>query len=132
MDKNAAFPCDKDFKYSFFSGTGKGGQHRNRHQNCVRAIHVPTGITETCQSHRERHRNIGEARTALILRLRNENEARERNRRNEKAKSQTGRGESGDKIKTYVFKHDLCRNHVTGKSATTTQILNGELWRLWN
>jgi len=35
---------DSDFKFEAFSGTGKGGQHRNRHQVCIRCVHVPTGI----------------------------------------------------------------------------------------
>lgn len=123
---------EKEIQYSFFSGTGSGGQHRNKHQNCVRATHVPTGITQTCQSYRERERNYREARATLLQRLRNAYESSEHYRRNEEAKSQTGSGESGDKIKTYIFKHDICKHHRTGKSATTSQILNGELWRLWN
>jgi len=35
---------DSDFKFESFGGTGKGGQHRNRHHVCIRCIHVPTGI----------------------------------------------------------------------------------------
>jgi protein subunit release factor A len=38
---------DDDFEYRLFSGTGKGGQHRNRHQNSVVMTHIPSGIKQT-------------------------------------------------------------------------------------
>ena len=37
----------KDFNVTYYSGTGAGGQHRNKHQNCVRLKHIETGITTT-------------------------------------------------------------------------------------
>lgn len=51
----------KDFKIEWFSGTGAGGQHRNKTQNCCRITHIETGLTETGQNHRERSRNRKEA-----------------------------------------------------------------------
>ncbi len=51
----------KDFIIKFFSGTGAGGQHRNKHQNCVRMIHKLSGVTATGQSNRSRSANIKEA-----------------------------------------------------------------------
>jgi len=51
----------KDFKIQWFSGTGAGGQHRNKHQNCVRITHVESGITATGQNYRERQRNFDDA-----------------------------------------------------------------------
>ena len=37
----------KHFEITFFSGKGAGGQHRNKHQNCVRIHHVESGVTVT-------------------------------------------------------------------------------------
>ena len=34
---------EDQFRFEWFSGTGKGGQHRNKHQNCCRCIHVANG-----------------------------------------------------------------------------------------
>lgn len=47
----------KDFKLDWFSGTGAGGQHRNKHKNCVRITHIPTGLTTQCQEFKERPQN---------------------------------------------------------------------------
>ena len=35
----------KDFKLEWYSGSGAGGQHRNKHQNCCRITHLESGIT---------------------------------------------------------------------------------------
>lgn len=44
----------KDFKLEWFSGSGAGGQHRNKHQNCCRITHIETGLT--CQGTESRSR----------------------------------------------------------------------------
>ena len=51
----------KDFDIQFFSGTGAGGQHRNKHQNCVRLHHRDSGVTVTGQSNKSRIANQKEA-----------------------------------------------------------------------
>ena len=56
----------KDLKIDYFSGTGAGGQHRNKHQNCVRLRHSVSGAIVTGQSHRERRSNIKEALNNLV------------------------------------------------------------------
>ena len=35
----------KDIVITYFSGHGAGGQHRNRHKNCVRINHPESGVT---------------------------------------------------------------------------------------
>jgi len=47
----------EDLKIDWFSGTGAGGQHRNKHQNCCRMTHIPTGIMVTAQEERSRDQN---------------------------------------------------------------------------
>lgn len=48
---------DDQFRFEWYSGTGKGGQHRNKHQNCCRCIHEPTGITANGTESRSREDN---------------------------------------------------------------------------
>jgi peptide chain release factor 1 len=51
----------KDFEITYFSGTGKGGQHRNKHQNCVRIKHLATGLIGIGQVERSLEQNKKQA-----------------------------------------------------------------------
>ena len=51
----------KDFIVEQFSGSGAGGQHRNRHPNCIRIKHPESGVSVQCTRHRSLHRNKREA-----------------------------------------------------------------------
>lgn len=59
----------KDFKLEWFSGTGAGGQHRNKHQNCCRIIHIESGLKAQGTESRERVANQKNAfnRLAALL-----------------------------------------------------------------
>ena len=50
----------KNFIVTFFSGKGAGGQHRNKHKNCVRISHPGSGVTGigTEQKSRTQNRKI--------------------------------------------------------------------------
>ncbi len=62
MDRELLFSVtEKDLEIKYFSGTGGGGQHRNKHQNCVRLHHPDSGARTTGQSHKERKANREEA-----------------------------------------------------------------------
>ena len=61
MSKTKFSVTKKDFEITWFSGTGGGGQHRNRHANCCRLKHKDTGIITTGQSYKERRHNQKEA-----------------------------------------------------------------------
>jgi protein subunit release factor A len=51
----------KDFRVQWYSGTGAGGQYRNKHQNCCRIIHIATGLQAIGTAHRERAANQRDA-----------------------------------------------------------------------
>lgn len=59
----------KDFKIEWFSGTGGGGQYRNKHQNCCRLTHIASGITTVGQTERDRSSNQAKAFKELAKRL---------------------------------------------------------------
>ena len=67
MNKELLFSViEKDLVIQYFSGTGAGGQHRNKHQNCVRIKHSESGAMSTGQSNRNREANRREAFRSLV------------------------------------------------------------------
>ena len=60
---------EEQFRFEWFSGTGKGGQHRNKHQNCCRCIHEPTGIQANGTSSRSREDNKRQAYITCLSRI---------------------------------------------------------------
>lgn len=69
MGMNELHLSKKDFKIEWFSGTGAGGQHRNKHQNCCRITHIETGLCAQGTEHRERTQNQREAFVRLAKRV---------------------------------------------------------------
>lgn len=121
---------ERDFCVEWFSGSGAGGQHRNRHLNCARLIHVPTGLKQERQG-RSREANYRDAMAALIAlldeRLRSGSKAVEDDVR----RQQIGSGMRGDKRRTYRFQDDVVTDHVTGKSIKASRAMRGGMPSLW-
>lgn len=62
MEKELLFSITKkDFEITYFNGTGPGGQHKNKHANCVRLKHIETGIITTGQDQKNQHTNLKNA-----------------------------------------------------------------------
>lgn len=59
----------KDFRLEWFSGTGGGGQNRNKRMNCCRITHIETGIMVTGQTERDRAANQNRAFRELVRRI---------------------------------------------------------------
>lgn len=59
----------KDFHLEWFSGTGAGGQHRNKHQNCCRITHIETGLRSISQTERDRPSNQAQAFKRLVAKI---------------------------------------------------------------
>jgi len=57
----------KDFRIEWYSGSGAGGQHRNKHQNCCRIIHIESGLSAIGTSSRSRVTNQRDAFNKLAL-----------------------------------------------------------------
>lgn len=121
---------DTDLKIEWYSGSGAGGQHRNKHQNSCRLTHLPTGIVKTAQT-RSRDNSYAEARSALIQEIERIRKADEETKLNSTRRTQIGSGMRGDKRRTYRFQDDQVVDHVTGKKARCSKIMNGNFDLLW-
>ena len=122
---------DSDLRIEWYSGTGAGGQHRNKHQNSCRITHIPTGTVATAQC-RSRENSLNEAMTAIKERI----DSMMQNKYNTEVASnrrqQVGSGMRGDKIRTYRFQDDVVKDHMTDKSASVKKVLAGNFDLLWS
>lgn len=122
---------EQDLRIEWYSGTGAGGQHRNKHQNSCRITHIPTGIVATAQC-RSRQNSLDQAKTTITEQV--ENIAR--NKYNTEVASdrrqQVGSGMRGDKIRTYRFQDDRVQDHITDKTASVKKVLAGNFDLLWS
>jgi len=66
-----------DVRFEAFRAGGPGGQHQNKTESAVRAIHIATGLSVVAREERSQHRNKALAleRIAALIRLQGELEA---------------------------------------------------------
>lgn len=114
-----------EFKVEYYSGTGAGGQHRNRHPNSCRIQHRPTGLTRSAQT-RSRENSYRLAMEALLKDLKALSESERHGAMNGVRRDQAGSGERSDKRRTYRFQEDRVVDHVTGRSASCSRVMAGE------
>ena len=121
---------ERDFKVEWYSGTGAGGQHRNKHQNSCRITHLASGTVATAQC-RSRENSFEEAKASVLSRLNRGQSAAAYQELALNRKNQVGSGERGDKMRTYRFQDNTVKDHRTGKQAQTDKVLAGNFHLLW-
>lgn len=119
-----------DLKIEWYSGTGAGGQYRNKHQNSCRITHIPTGIIAKSEC-RSRTNSLNEAVAEIQRRVDESAKISYNNNIATNRKTQVGSGMRGDKIRTYRFQDDTVQDHRTGKTAQAKKILSGNFDLLW-
>ena len=122
---------ERDFRIEWYSGSGAGGQHRNKHQNSCRITHLESGTVATAQC-RSRENSLKEARLNILDRLNSQLKNALYQERSADRKQQMGSGERGDKIRTYRFQDNIVKDHRTGKQAATDKVMAGNFQLLWN
>ena len=121
----------QDMIVEWFSGTGKGGQHRNRHANSCRLRHVPTGLVTTSQT-RSRVNSYANALEALETLLEQQHALAINTQGNGIRRQQIGSGQRGDKIRTLRFQDDQVVDHRTGKTLSARDFMTGKMYELWS
>jgi peptide chain release factor len=68
--EGAAFLDLREVRFEAFRAGGPGGQHQNKTESAVRAVHVPSGLAAVARDGRSQHRNKAMAveRLAMLLR----------------------------------------------------------------
>lgn len=121
---------EEDYRVEWYSGSGAGGQHRNKHQNSCRLTHIPTGIVRTAQT-RKRESSLREARLSLDRALDERAHEAGHDATNHARRGQVGSGMRGDKKRTYRFQDDRIQDHETGRTASARKAMAGHLDALW-
>lgn len=114
---------EEDIDIRWFSGTGAGGQHRNRTQNCCEVTHRPSGLKATGQNSRSRLDNKAEALRTLEERLASSEDAKYAAYVN----SLRERAMANGRVRTYDFKQGLAIDHRSGKTAPLDRFLDGKV-----
>lgn len=127
----AAQRAEGDFERQWYSGSGAGGQHRNKHQNSVRLRHLPTGIVVTAQC-RSRVESLRLAQADLLGRLDAMVAGGVAQAVNQDRTAIIGTGMRADKRRTWRFQDDQVLDHVTGKRGRCTDVLRGRFEGLWS
>lgn len=121
---------EQDLKIEWYSGTGCGGQNRNKVQSSCRLTHIPTGIVATAQT-RSRTNSYNQALTAIQERVDQKIQECYNNEVAKDRRQQVGTGMRGDKIRTYRFQDETVKDHVTNCTANLKKIMSGHFDLLW-
>ena len=123
---------DIDLRWEFFRGRGKGGQHRDKTDSCVRLTHIPSGTVVIAQRERSQPQNKQIALRELKKRLEEMQTNISHNESIKILKDQRKSGMRGDKIRTYRFQEDTITNHKNNKKVKNiNRFMKGNIEIAW-
>ncbi len=117
-----------DIKMEVYRASGAGGQKVNKTSSAVRLIHIPTGITVSCQVERSQYQNRDVAMKMLVSKL-VEIKERENLEKISDIKGEQKEITWGSQIRSYVFMpYTLVKDHRTGyETGNINAVMDGDL-----
>jgi len=115
-----------EYRLETTRGTGPGGQHRNTTDSTVIVTHEATGI-KVVRNGRCQHKNKEEALVELKKRVNDFYRSGHDNEASEQRKDQIGKGDRGDKRRTYRVKDGVLIDHIKEKTANIKDIYRGKI-----
>lgn len=116
----------KDVEIIRTKDSGKGGQHRNKTESCIIAIHKPTGLRAK-SADRKQGQNLTIALKELEQRVINYENLNSNTQENNKRKNLIGSGQRGDKIRTYRTQDNIVIDHKNNNKLQLTDVLQGKI-----
>ena len=118
----------EDLKIDYYHSSGAGGQNVNKVETAVRIMHLPTGITASCQDERSQLKNKAKAMSVLRARVLDRQQRERQEQLSVERRSQVGTGERSEKIRTYNFPQDRVTDHRIGMTVHgLPRIMDGDL-----
>lgn len=119
---------DEDVRIDVYRSSGPGGQSVNTTDSAVRLVHIPTGITVSCQSERSQHQNKENAfkilKAKLYQRALEERETEER-----RLKGEVQKAAWSSQIRSYcLYGKRYIKDHRTEyETSNVDAVLDGAL-----
>ena len=118
----------EDLKIETFRSSGPGGQHMQKTSSAVRIVHMPTGLSVSCQNERSQYQNKENAMRILQARLLKLELAKRKEER-ARLKGQRIVAGWGNQIRSYILHpYKMVKDHRTDyQSGDTEAVLDGKL-----